>query len=114
MMRPTERHRKFIADLLPGPAWLGEAQVTRVAGLPAADEAGLPGYKAKVLPSTQPLGLRLRHLGPAVHSHLAIGLVVRLLPHTKLASLPRFAAVQRLERKQGLTCLAPKRGFVAA
>ena len=39
---------------------------------------------------------------------------LRLLPHTKLPSLPRFAAVQRMERKQRLTCLAPKSGFVAA
>ena len=59
--------------------------MVRVAGFAAADEAGLFGDKAKVLPVTQPLGLRQGHFGPAVHSNLAIGLVVRLLPHTKLA-----------------------------
>jgi hypothetical protein len=43
---------------------------------------------------------------------LAIGILVR--PHTKSSSLPRFTAVQNLQRKQDLTRLAPKRGFVAA
>jgi len=47
VMRPAERHRKFIADLLSEPALLRKAQMVRVAGLSAADEAGLPGHKAQ-------------------------------------------------------------------
>ena len=58
VMRPAERHRKFIADLLSEPALLRKTQMVRVAGLSAADEAGLPGHKAQVLPVSKPLGLR--------------------------------------------------------
>lgn len=49
MMRPTERHRKFIADLLTEPARLRKTQMVRVTGFAAADEAGLPRDKAQVL-----------------------------------------------------------------
>src|SRR6516165_3808465 len=38
----------------------------------------------------------------------------RLLPYAESRSLPRLTAVQNLERKQDLTSLTPKGGFVAA
>ena len=43
------RHRYFVGDLYPKSGWLRKAQVVRVAGLPAADEARLLGYKARML-----------------------------------------------------------------
>ena len=46
MMRPAERDREFIADLLSKPARPGKAQMVRVAGIAAADKAGLLRYKA--------------------------------------------------------------------
>jgi hypothetical protein len=46
MMRPAERDRKFIADLLSEPARLRKAKMVRVAGLTAANEAGLLRHKA--------------------------------------------------------------------
>ena len=55
-MCPAERHRKFIADLLAETARLRKPQMVRVAGLTAADEAGLSGHKAQVVLVTQPLG----------------------------------------------------------
>ena len=55
-MGSAERHRKFIADLLSEPARLRKAQMVRVAGLSAADKAGLVGHKAQVLLVPQPPG----------------------------------------------------------
>ena len=55
MMRAAKRDGKFVADFLPKSALLGKTQVVRVAGLPAADKAGLPGYKAQMLLIPQPL-----------------------------------------------------------
>jgi hypothetical protein len=46
MMRAAERDREFIADLLSKSARLRKAQMVRVAGLSAADKAGLLRYKA--------------------------------------------------------------------
>ena len=57
-MRSAERHRKFITDLLSQSARLRKTQMVRVAGLSAADEAGLSGHKAQVLLVPQPFGLR--------------------------------------------------------
>ena len=48
MMHAAERDRKFITDLLPEPARLCKTQVVWVAGLAAADKAGLLGDKAEV------------------------------------------------------------------
>jgi len=45
-MRPAQRHGEFVTDLLPKSARLRETQMVRVAGLPAADKAGLLGHKA--------------------------------------------------------------------
>jgi hypothetical protein len=56
MMRPAERDREFIADLLPKPARLGKAQMVRVAGIAAADKAGLLRYKSGDAACPQPLG----------------------------------------------------------
>ncbi len=58
MMRAAKRDGKFVADFLPKSALLGKTQVVRVAGLPAADKAGLFGYKAQMLLIPQSLGLR--------------------------------------------------------
>jgi hypothetical protein len=49
VMCSAKRDREFVADLLTEPALLRKAQMVRVAGLAAADEAGLPGDKAQVL-----------------------------------------------------------------
>ena len=57
MMGAAQRDREFIADLLPEPARLRKAQVVRVAGLTAADEAGLFGDKAQMLLVPQPFSL---------------------------------------------------------
>jgi len=56
MMRPAQRDGKLVADLLPKSALLGKAQMVRVAGLSAADKAGLVGHKAQVLLVPQPPG----------------------------------------------------------
>jgi hypothetical protein len=48
-MCPAERDREFVADLLAEPARLRKAQMVRVAGLAAADDAGRFGHKAQVL-----------------------------------------------------------------
>ncbi len=49
-MGAAQRHRKLVAHLLPQAAGLGKAEVVRVAGLPAADQAGLLGDETQVLP----------------------------------------------------------------
>ena len=56
MMRAAKRDGEFIADLLPKAARLRKAQMVRVAGLAAADEAGLFGHKAQMLPVPSLLG----------------------------------------------------------
>jgi hypothetical protein len=56
VMRPAERDREFIAGLLSKSARLRKAQMVRVAGLSAADKAGLVGHKAQVLLVPQPPG----------------------------------------------------------
>ena len=48
MMATAQRHGEFIADLEAKSSGLGETQMVGVAGLPAADHAGLFGDKAKV------------------------------------------------------------------
>ena len=48
MMSTAERYGEFIADLEAKSSGLGETQMVGVAGLPAADHAGLFGDKAKV------------------------------------------------------------------
>jgi hypothetical protein len=57
MVCSAKRDGEFVADLLPQSARLGEAQVVWAAWLAAADEAGLRGHKAQVLPVLKPLGL---------------------------------------------------------
>jgi hypothetical protein len=54
VMRPAERDREFIADLLSKSARLRKAQMVRVAGLSAADKAGLVGHRVLLVP--QPPG----------------------------------------------------------
>ena len=46
MMCAAERVCEFIADLLRNPAGLRKPQMVGVAGLPAADKAGLLRYKS--------------------------------------------------------------------
>jgi hypothetical protein len=50
VMRPAERDREFITDLLAEPARLRKTQMVRVAGLAAADEAGLFRNEPQMLP----------------------------------------------------------------
>ena len=57
-MCPAQRDREFITDLLPKPARLCKTQVVWVAGLAAANEAGLLCDEAKMLPVSLPLRLR--------------------------------------------------------
>ena len=64
MMRAAQRDGEFIAHLLPQSAELRKAQMVRVAGLSAADEAGLFGDKAQVLLVPQPPGFGWGHLRP--------------------------------------------------
>jgi hypothetical protein len=45
----AQRHRDFVGDLYPKSAWLRKAQVARIAGLAAADKAGLFRHEAQVL-----------------------------------------------------------------
>jgi hypothetical protein len=49
MMRPAKRHREIIADLLCKHAGSRKAQMVRVAGLAAADKAGLLGHEPQML-----------------------------------------------------------------
>src|SRR5882724_6559808 len=58
VMRPAQRHREFVADLLPKSSGLREAQMVRVAGLSVADDAGLFRNEPQVLLVPKPLGLR--------------------------------------------------------
>ena len=57
MMRPAKRDSVFVADLLAEPPRLRKTQMVRVAGLAAADQAGLFGYKAQVLLVLEPFRL---------------------------------------------------------
>jgi hypothetical protein len=50
VMGTAEGDDELVTDLLSESARLGKAQVMRIAGLPAADEAGLLVNKAQVLP----------------------------------------------------------------
>ena len=54
VMGATQRDREFITDLQPQAARLREAQMMRIAGLPAAHETGLLGYELKVRLVAQP------------------------------------------------------------
>ena len=58
VMGSTKRDREFITDLLPEPAWLCKTQVVWVAGLAAANEAGLLCHESKMVPASLPLRLR--------------------------------------------------------
>ena len=49
VMRSTQRHREFVADLLCQSARLRKTQVVGVAGLAGADEAGLFRNEPQVL-----------------------------------------------------------------
>ncbi|WP_249166855.1 hypothetical protein [Bradyrhizobium sp. JYMT SZCCT0428] len=60
VMRPAQRYRKFVADLLAEPAGLCKTQMVWVTGLAAADKAGVASHKAQVLLVSLPLGLRQR------------------------------------------------------
>ena len=50
VMDAAERHRKFIAGLTAERPWLQVSKMMRVRWLAAANEAGLSGDKAQVLP----------------------------------------------------------------
>jgi hypothetical protein len=50
VMDAAERHREFIAGLAAERAWLQVSKMMRVRWLAAANEAGLSGDKAQVLP----------------------------------------------------------------
>jgi hypothetical protein len=54
VMRPAQWHCELVTDRLSESAQLREAQVMRVARLPATDEAGLFGHQAQVLPIPLP------------------------------------------------------------
>lgn len=49
MMAAAERHGELIAHLHADGAGLRKAQVVRIAGLPAADEAGLRGHEFEMV-----------------------------------------------------------------
>ena len=50
VMDSAERHREFIAGLATERPWLQVSKMMRVRWLAAANEAGLSGDKAQVLP----------------------------------------------------------------
>ena len=58
VMRAAKRDRKLVADLLSQSARLRKPQMMGIAGLPAADKAGLFGHKAQVDTVAQPSRLR--------------------------------------------------------
>src|ERR1700757_1032511 len=49
VVRSAQRHCELVTDLLAKSPRLRKAQMMRVAGLPATDEAGLSGHEAQVL-----------------------------------------------------------------
>jgi hypothetical protein len=49
MLRAAERHRELVAHLHAEGAWLHKAEVMRIGGLPATDEAGLPRDELEIL-----------------------------------------------------------------
>ena len=57
-MGATQRHCKFVADLLAESAGLRKTQMVWVTRLAAADKAGVASHKAQVLPVSLPFGLR--------------------------------------------------------
>ena len=57
MMRPAERDREFVADLVSEPARLRKPQMVGIAWFAAADEARLFGHKPQMLFVPQPFGL---------------------------------------------------------
>ena len=52
----AEWDRDFVGDLYPKSTWLRKAQVARIAGLAAADKAGLFRHQAQVLFVPRPRG----------------------------------------------------------
>jgi hypothetical protein len=58
VMRPTKRYSELVADLKTETAGLSKAQAVGIAGLPAADQAGLLGDKSQVGFVAQPTQLR--------------------------------------------------------
>ena len=74
MMRPAQRDREFIADLLSEPARLRKAKMVRVGRFAAADQAGLFGHKPQMLFVPYPFGLRQ---GQDAFVDAGAGLVVR-------------------------------------
>ena len=58
VMRAAEENGKLVADLLSQSARLHKPQMMGIAGLPAADEAGLFGHKAQMDTVAQPSRLR--------------------------------------------------------
>ncbi len=57
MVSPAQRHRELVADLAPERAALHKAQVMRIAGCPAADEASLHRHAFDVLAVADSAGL---------------------------------------------------------
>ena len=60
VVSPAERHGELVAHLHADGAGLGKPQVVRIAGLPAADQAGLSGDEVEVRPVADPFGLGKR------------------------------------------------------
>ena len=60
MMDPAQRHRELVADLTADCAVLCEAQVMRIRGLAAANQAGLLSNKSDVVLVADPARLRAR------------------------------------------------------
>ena len=58
MMSAAQRNREFIADLEAETAWLREAQMMGIAGLPTTDQAGLFGNKSQMGPIADATRLR--------------------------------------------------------
>ena len=58
VMEPADRNCVFVADFSPQRARLGEANVMRFGGRPAANDAGLEGDKLAVLLIAQANGFR--------------------------------------------------------
>src|SRR6516165_9731150 len=52
VMRTTERHREFVADLATERTRLRVAQMVRIGRPPAADQAGLPNHMSDMIAVT--------------------------------------------------------------
>src|SRR4051812_29297343 len=114
MMRPAQRHRVLVTDLLAKTMRLGKAHMVRIAGLAPADEARLLGDKAQVLPIALPPqlwqgrapvpGVRRRVLrrGPRARLGAVLRLFTSSKPSRKRLPHPRpIGARQRIDLAPG-------------